>query len=185
MFIITILKVTINIINTKYFVSCFSGKYMRHIHMKKNNGKLHYIPSSFCPITFIIVYILYSNDAGLSVAGWAPLQRLEPTTGCSPLFKKFTHPRYSTALPSLPKRKKCLTWFGKEVDKGVGLAALIQFRQLRATVEAQVVYAKTPLTANGGVEQGTLGNGGRPDGSWVMKQWQERQNALWGRRVPG
>lgn len=94
---------------------------------------------------------------------------------CHNRFAPQNNTFFSVFLLSLSSRKNCLTWFGKEVDERVGFAALVQLRQLRATVETKVVYAEASLTANGGVEQSTLGNRGRPDGNWVMTQWQERQ----------
>lgn len=51
-----------------------------------------------------------------------------------------------------------VTWFGEEVDEWVGLAALVQLRQLRAAVQTEVVDAEASLSTDGGVQQGTLGN---------------------------
>lgn len=151
--------------NTKIYVSCVSGKIHETNIFRKKILMANYIIFIIvlpCYIYHNIYFGIYYNRSFLLLA--------------TPFFL-FRTRHHSNSLP-LPKRKKCLTWFGKEVDERVGLAALVQLRQLRATVEAQVVYAEATLTANGGVEQGTLGNGGRPDGNWVKKQWQEWWNAL-------
>lgn len=59
------------------------------------------------------------------------------------------------------KHRPTLTWFGKEVDERVGLAALVQLQQLRAAVQAEVVDAQASLAADGGVQQGALGEAER------------------------
>ncbi len=53
---------------------------------------------------------------------------------------------------------KAVTWLGEEVDEGVCLTALVEFRQLRAAVQTEVVYTQPPLSTDGSVEQSTLGN---------------------------
>lgn len=61
-------------------------------------------------------------------------------------------------MHTLVRVGKAVTWLGEEVDEGVCLTAFVEFRQLRAAVQTEVMNTQPPLSTDGSVEQSTLGN---------------------------
>lgn len=112
--------------------------------------------------TWLVAFSFPTADLSLISMGFSLARAVADCCKCS-LWKLLATLNFYLWFPILVKAAKlCFTfkptWFCKEVNEWICLAALVKLWQLRAAVQTEVVDAETALTADGGVQQGALGS---------------------------